>query len=455
MVKDSIIRDKVVPLLRELIQNRCVNDGTAGSGHETRSVKTLQKFFKGYKIESQVLAKDPERGNLLVRVPGTDPMAPALMFMGHLDVVPAVESDWSCDPFSGVEQDGYIWGRGALDMLSLTASMAVVLAESVGAGRQFPGDICFLAVADEEAGGELGAQWLVENHWGQVAADYMITELGGYSIGTSDHPKLAIAVGEKGQAWTKLSFTGTAGHGSMPMNSDNAAVKAAEAVVKLNGHRPPLSITSEFLGMVGGVLERTGHKKVPKKDRAIDTFINRLFESEPYLAKLLHTATRLTLSPNVIRAGRKINIIASHGEVFIDGRVISGQGVEDVQLEIGKALGPLNDEVDLEFLSFFPPNSSPSDTKLMEATQKIVSDIYPSAELIPWLNGGITDGRFWRQKGSIVYGFSLYDKEMDLSEFISRLHGRDERISIDSLKTTFEYLYRLPELFYSMNPETV
>ena len=171
---------EVSALLVQLIRNACVNDGTPDSGAEVRSVETLADYLgeRGLEFEPH-----PGRRSSLYRVPGTDPTAPSLMLMGHLDVVPVTEEGWSRDPFVGERHDGFVWGRGAVDMLNQTAAMAAVFRRHLrGEERRLPGDLLFLAVADEEAGGRLGARWLVEQHWDEVACDYLLTEIGRYTL---------------------------------------------------------------------------------------------------------------------------------------------------------------------------------------------------------------------------------------------------------------------------------
>ncbi|WP_455382792.1 M20/M25/M40 family metallo-hydrolase, partial [Salinispira pacifica] len=157
----QVVHDRLIPLLQELIRNRCVNDGSLESGDETRSASTLQSYLSEYGLQAELLGPYPSRQSLLLRIPGTDPMAPSLMLMGHTDVVPANADDWTVDPFGGDVKDGHVWGRGALDMLNMTAAMAVAVAEQAAEGVSLPGDLLYLAVADEESSGRLGARWLV------------------------------------------------------------------------------------------------------------------------------------------------------------------------------------------------------------------------------------------------------------------------------------------------------
>lgn len=449
MDPQATVRDTLVPLLGGLIRNRCVNDGTPDSGHEMRSVETLREFFSSYGLSGEVFAKLPERGNLLVRIPGTDPAVPKLMFMGHLDVVPARESEWSFDPFAGDLADGYVRGRGAVDMLNMTASMAVAVAECAAAGERYPGDLIFLAVADEESSGRYGAGWLVSEHWDAVKTEYMVTELGGFFLETHRGQGITVTVGEKGLGWTKLSVRGTAGHGSMPFLADNAALKAGEAAVRLARHRTLGRPAPEYLRMADEFARSVPERFLLKRRRTMDRALERLYRDNAGLAKFLHTASRTTISPNVITAGTKVNIIADHGELLLDIRTLPGTTKDELAAELKSALGELADEFEIDVFGYFPSNVSPVETPLMEATAVLARGQYPDAHLVPMFIGGVTDGRYWRSRGTTVYGFSLFAPEMTMSEYTRMLHGRDEKISVASLGRSFSYFRNLPREFFS------
>jgi acetylornithine deacetylase/succinyl-diaminopimelate desuccinylase-like protein len=443
------VEKKVIPLLQELIRNKCVNDGTPDSGREIRSVETLRKYFFKHGIKSKILESHPGRANLLVRIPGKDPKAPSLMYMGHLDVVPANSEEWSCDPFSGDKRGGYIWGRGAVDMLNITASQAVALAELVNKKERFPGDFIYLAVADEEASGRLGARWLIEKHWDKVKTDYMITELGGFFIHNKKGLGITISCGEKGIVWARLKTKGKAGHGSLPFHSDNAAVKAGRAVERIARYKPRHILCKEYLTMVKALGEDKKQLKNLSKRSELIKVLRKIYLKSPGLAKFLHAASCMTISPNLVRAGNKTNIIPDSGLVELDIRLLPGQNVEDVVKEIEKLLGPLKEYFKIEIMEYFPANVSPLDTPLFEATKEVVSPVYPTAYYVPLFIGSVTDGRFWRKKGTVVYGFSLFDEEFSINDYADMFHGKDEKISIKSLELTYNYFYKLPEVFFS------
>src|SRR5215468_7344251 len=214
MPDDRAIEMESTELLRTLIRNGCVNDGTEGSGQETRSVDALEDFFAGSGLAVERHESRPGRTSLVARIEGRDPAAPRLLLMGHTDVVPANAARWQRDPFGGDLVDGVVWGRGAIDMLNLTATMAVATRRLARGGFRPRGTLIYLAVADEEAGGVHGAGHLIERRPEAVAADYVVTESGGVPIPTAAGPMLPLTVAEKGGNGRRLIVEGTPGHGS-------------------------------------------------------------------------------------------------------------------------------------------------------------------------------------------------------------------------------------------------
>ena len=449
MKEYRILEKKLIPLLQELIRNKCVNDGTEDSGQEIRSARTLKNFFSGYGIDTEILESRPGRASLLLRVRGRDPGAPSLMYMGHLDVVPANNEQWSCDPFSADVRGGFVWGRGAIDMLNITASQAVAVAELVHKKDRFQGDLVYLATADEEASGRLGARWLVENHWNKVKADYLVTELGGFFVRNKKGLGITISCGEKGIVWARLKTKGTAGHGSLPYLADNAAIKAARAVERLSRYEPQTRFCNEYLEMARALGEDKKEVRRLSRKSTLKKTLQKMYRKTPGLAKFFHAASQMTISPNVIRSGYKTNIIPDSGYVELDIRLLPGQTVEDALKEIERMLGPLKDDFKIEITEYFPANVSPLSTPLLAATKEIVSPVYPTAYYAPLFSGSVTDGRFWRSKGTVVYGFSLFDEEFTVDDYSAMLHGKDEKVSIKSLELAYNYFYKLPEVFFA------
>src|SRR5713101_8901706 len=298
--------EETTDLLQHLIRNECVNDGTPSSGHEMRSVDTLASYLRAPGVEMKRYEPVPGRVSLVLRIEGSDSKAPSLHFMGHTDVVPVTPSGWRHDPFAAELIDGEVWGRGAVDMLDVTASMAVAVRHLLMSGFRPKGTFIYSAVADEEALGTYGAQWLTENAWNDVKSDYLVTEFGGARFPMGKGAKLPIMTAEKGSQWTRLRVKGTPGHGSMPYKSDNALVKASELVTRIARYKAPLHLNELWKGFVAG-LDIPAVQRVALTTAA--TFDTALDHLPPGADKMMYAATRTTLSPNIAHAGLKVNII--------------------------------------------------------------------------------------------------------------------------------------------------
>src|ERR671913_1261005 len=230
----SDLTGETVELLQTLIRNRCVNEGTPESGFESRNADVLQTYVEGAGVDIERWEPTAGRASFVARIPGSDPTAPSLCLMGHTDVVPVNPDGWTHDPFGGELIDGEVWGRGAIDMLNITSSMAVAFRQLATEGFRPKGTLIYFGVADEEAGGHWGAEYMIDHHWDAVGAAYVLTESGGYSTVSHDGTRhITVNVAEKGIAWRRLRVHGTPGHGSMPYGSDNALVTAAEIVRRL------------------------------------------------------------------------------------------------------------------------------------------------------------------------------------------------------------------------------
>jgi acetylornithine deacetylase/succinyl-diaminopimelate desuccinylase-like protein len=423
-----------VELLRALIRNACVNDGTPESGQEIRSVETLHDFFGRAGTTFEAVAG---RTSTVYRIPGTDPGAPTLMLMGHLDVVPVNEDGWTVDPFGGTVADGFVWGRGAVDMLNLTASMAVVFKQYLdGDVPPLPGDLVFLAVADEEAAGGLGAKQLVENRWDLVETDYLLTEIAYPPLRLDGEPAYPVSVGEKGPHWTLLRSKGRPGHGSVPFGSDNALAVMAEAINGLFTTPSPVLISDvwrafvESAGFDGALAAR-----LTDPDQ-VDAAIDDVAAESPRLAAYLHACTHLTVSPNVVKAGVKANVIPDFAEGEIDFRALPGQGRDDIDAHIRKATGSAADRIEIVPVADHEANSSPVGTSLWECIADSIEAHTGSRRVIPTLMPATTDARFFRTRGVTAYGVALFDEAMSFPDFLTMFHGNDERVSVASVEST-------------------
>jgi acetylornithine deacetylase/succinyl-diaminopimelate desuccinylase-like protein len=438
--------DAIRELLVALIQNRCVNDGTPGSGEEARSVETIQAFMGA---PGEVFEPAPGRRSVLYRVSGTDPAAPSLMLMGHTDVVPVTEAGWSVDPFAGEILDDFVWGRGAVDMLNLTAAMASVVRSHLRGERpRLRGDLLYLAVADEEAGGAWGARWLLEEHPDVVRADYLLTEVAHPPIPGGDGELVyPVKVGEKGPFWRTVTNRGTPSHGSQPYQTDNALVPIAEAIAALVTHPSPAAIVPEWEAFVRGLGLSAAETAALIDADLVDEAIEHMADTDLAMARYAHACTHLTISPNVASAGTKMNTVPDHAEVQLDIRGLPGHDAGTVTSHLRKVWGSDLDRFDVHAELDHPASSSPTEGPLWEAIGDGIESMTGSRRVVPALTPATTDARFFRTLGTQAYGVGMFDRADEFSTFLSMFHGNDERVSVASLGATATLFERIIERF--------
>ena len=431
------VTGEVTDLLQHLIRNACVNDGTATSGHEVRSADLLAAFFAGSGVDVERYEPEPGRASLVARIEGSRPEAPGLLLMGHTDVVPANADRWRHDPFGGDLVDGEVWGRGAVDMLNLTASMAVATRRLAASGWRPEGTLTYLAVADEEALGTYGAEHLARHELDAVGgADYVITESGGIPIqGGGGQTRLPVLVGEKGSCWCTLRVKGTPGHASLPWATDNALVTAAEVVRRIAEYRPATRIHEtwrKFLEGMGLPDEMTAPLLDP------DRFVDSLEGLPLGMARQFHACTHPTFAPTVAHGGTKTNVIPDQVDLQVDIRTLPNQTLPDVQAMLDEALGDLADRVEMVESHDDPSTSSQVETPLWDTLDRVSKNFYAGSHLVPMLSVGATDARFFRRLGATAYGFGLFSEKLTFEEFGKMFHGDDERVDVESLRLSTE-----------------
>lgn len=429
-----------VELLQALIRNQCVNEGTEDSGQEVRNAELLRNEIEHPDVEITMVEPLPGRVSMIARYHGTDRDAPALCLMGHTDVVPVTPKGWRQDPFGGELIDGEVWGRGAVDMLNVTSSMAVAFREVVQSGKRYAGDIVYFAVADEEHGGEHGASYVVDNEWDAIRCDYVLTEYGGTPSQTADGVHVLLTSAEKGGAGRRIKVKGTPGHGSMPYGADNALIKVAAIVNRLADYDTGARLDEMFASRLKALgLDDDIQNRLLDPYRMNDA----LAELEPGLAKNLHSCSHMSWSPNILTSGEKSNTIPDYAELMVDIRILPGQTGEDADEMLRDAIGEdLLPSVEIE--PYFPnpekfalePSSSPTDTPLWSALEQAIDMAYPGATVVPSLVTGGTDSRFFRRKGVPAYGAGLLSLDIPMGEFQDRFHGYNERIDVKSLELT-------------------
>jgi len=431
--RESTAEKEVVQLCSELIRFESVNTGDPDSivDGEAQAARYIQQKLEEVGYETFYVEAVPGRGNVVCRLEGEDRARGSLLIHGHVDVVPAQAQEWTVDPFSGAVQDGFVWGRGAVDMKDMVAMTVAVARDLKRSGYAPPRDLIFAFVSDEEAGGALGAQWLVD-FYPELFADATeaISEVGGFSL-TLDDARRAylVAVAEKGLAWAHLTATGRAGHGSM-INDDNAVLRIANAVSRLGSHDFPLTMTATVRSFLDKIHELTG-LEFPEDDLA-----GAIAKLGP-VSRIVNATLRNTATPTMLKAGYKANVIPSSAEATVDCRVLPGSE-EHFREQVTDIVG---EGIDITW-TWEPPLEVPFEGALVEAMRDALTAEDPGSHAIPYMLSGGTDNKAFARLGIAGYGFSPLKLPPDL-DFSSLFHGVDERVPVDALKFGTRVLDRL------------
>lgn len=438
-------------LLRTLVRNACVNDLTPDSGQEVRNADTLEDFFTAEPAVRDAvtitrLEPRPGRTSIVVTVEGSDPEAEPLTFLGHTDVVPVDRARWTVDPFGADVIDDRIYGRGTVDMLGLTAPMAVVtrrVARAAASGTPLRGTLTFVGVADEEARGGLGAKWLSEEHPDLFSWRNCISETGGSHLPVSDgSDAVVVVVGEKGAAQRRLHVSGDAGHGSQPFGRDLTVARIADVARRIAAHRPAVSDDPLWEGFVEAF----------RFDQSVNDALLTGAEDDAYLefgelAPYADAVSHLTIAPTVLRAGQAINVLPSSAYLELDIRPLPGQTDDDVDAELRDALGDLAGEVEIERLISEPAEVSTTDSRLYRTIEDTVGEFFPDAQVVPVLAAGGSDLRFGRRLGGVGYGFALNARDRTLAGVNAQLHTHDEHLYLEDLDLTVRAYASLVDRF--------
>ncbi len=422
-VETTSLRAEATVLLQELLRVDTVNP----PGNETAAAEVLVEYLARDGIESELIARVPDRANLVARIPGGD--GPSLAFLSHTDTVLADPAEWERDPWSGDLVEGEIWGRGALDMKGQVAASAVAFASLAREGFTPSGDVLLLVVADEEVGAGFGLSWLVETHPDAARCDYAVNEGGGDRLVLGGRPVYLCATAEKMSAPFRLRVHGRSGHASMPGIADNALVKAARYVTALAAFDPPKELIPEARGFLEAVLG-----EAPPPEEAIA----RANEVHPLLGALVEPLLALTLSPTMIEASAKRNVIPALCDIVVDCRLPPEQTPADVEPLIRAAIG--DGDYEIEWLEAVGGTRSPIETPLWDAVDSYVQELEPGAALGPIACPGFTDSHFLREAyGTVAYGFFPV-KAMDAEVAAKLIHSANERIAVDDLEAGVDML---------------
>jgi len=413
---------EVVELCRDLIRFESVNDGTGRGKGEREAAEYCAEKLSEVGLDVKVLESAANRTSIVTRIEGEDRSRPALLIHGHLDVVPAQPKDWTYDPFAGEVADGMLWGRGAVDMLDMDAMTMAVVRDRMRTGRKPARDVVVALVADEEAGGVFGAQWLVEHHPALFeGCTEAISEVGGFSLSVNDDLRLyCIETAQKGMAWMRLTATGTAGHGSMT-NPDNAVTALCEAVARLGRHEFPVHMTKTVRAFLDEVGDAFGLELDP------DDLQGTVAQLGP-LARIVGATLRNTATPTMLDAGYKHNVVPGTAHAMVDGRYLPG--FEDVwERELDEVLGP---DVVREYVHYDIALETEFEGALVDAMARSLRAHDPGARAVPYMLSGGTDAKSFSRLGMRCFGFSPLRLPADL-DFSGMFHGVDERVPLDSL----------------------
>ncbi|MEV8517720.1 M20/M25/M40 family metallo-hydrolase [Dactylosporangium sp. NPDC051484] len=416
--------DEVTSLVSDLIRIDTTNTGDPATlaGEREAAEYVAEKLTDAGYEPLYVESGGKRRGNVVVRLPGADPGRGALLVHGHLDVVPADASEWTVHPFSGEVRDGYVWGRGAIDMKHMVAMSLAVARQFKQDGTVPPRDIVFAFLADEEAGGFQGARWLVDHRPDLFeGVTEAVSEVGGFSLTVRDGVRAyLVETAQKGLMWLRLKARGTAGHGSM-VHTDNAVAKLAAAVARLDAHRFPIVLTGPVREFLQGVSELSG---VPFDEDDPEAAVARLGS----MARLIGATLRNTANVTVFNAGYKSNVVPSLAEATVDGRMLPGHE-EDFERTLAELLGP---DVEREW-DLLPPVETTFDGHLVDAMASAISAEDPGAHVLPYMLSAGTDAKSFQRLGIRNFGFAPLRLPPDL-DFTALFHGPDERVPVEGLE---------------------
>jgi len=419
----ATLRDEAVGLLRELLRLDTVNP----PGNETRAAELLRAHLHEAGLTCELYAREPERANLVSRLPGRGE-GPSLLLLSHTDTVVADPEEWSVDPWSGALKDGCVWGRGALDMKGHVAAAAVAIATLAREGFEPAGDLVFAATADEEVGMDVGLSWLCRAHPEAVRTDYCVNEGGGDRVVVGDRPAYLCTTAEKMSAPFRLRVHGRSGHASTPGIADNALVRAARLVGRLAGFRQAPRLIPETEALFATLGDASDPDQL---ERIVAELPRDVRETvEPILGPVV--------SPTMITASQRTNVIPGLCEVVCDCRLLPGETPADVEPAIRAALG--EDGYELEWFEAVGGTRSPLGTPLWDAVESFVRSEEPDARVIPVISPGFTDSHFLRQAfGTVAYGFfPMRTMEADLAARL--IHSADERIAVEDLELGTRFL---------------
>ncbi len=448
------VKAEVTSFLSEFIRINTTNP----PGNETAAAKYLAEHLSKEGFECEFFESAPERGSVISRLKGTGEK-PSLLLLSHLDVVAADAKDWSVDPFAGVVKDGFVWGRGALDMKGMTAIEVMTMKLLKRNNVKLKGDVILAATADEEKGGLAGADYLLRNYPERIRADYVLNEGGGETaIPTQKGNVYTVQTAEKGVLWFKVRAKGSPGHGSMPNMADNAIMRMNKVIEKLGNYRAQILLVPTMKKFIAEITRedttlRHFFSRLLTNPELSDQILDELAKNDPNLAEKIRPRIRMTITPTIIHGGAKENIIPSECEAIFDCRILPGQSSTEALSLIKNLLTDIDTEkLEFESMQVQEPSESPAGTPLYDVIGTVIKEIEPNCGITPMLMTGGTDSRLFRRMGSVCYGFQPMRSEAVTGKIVKGkhcMHGIDERISIENLVFGTSILYETVRRFIS------
>lgn len=412
----------------EILQALVRFDTTNPPGNEAACIGYAESLLREAGLDTRVLARTDSRPNLVARLPGAG-TAPPLLLQGHVDVVSTSGQDWTEPPFEGRIVDGHVWGRGSVDMKGGVAMMLAAVLRMRARGEVPPGDVIVALTADEEAGGDFGARFLVESHPELFqGVRYALGEFGGYTTDVAGKRFYLIQVAEKQPCWMKASFRGPAGHGSMPIRGGVAA-KIGYLLTALDRNRLPVHVTPVVQTMIEAISAGVDSEMADDLRQLLDPertngVLDRLGPLAGTFDPLLHN----TVNTTIVRAGEKVNVVPAVGSVEIDGRLLPGFTPDDMIRELRALVG---EEAEIE-VALYDEGPAEVDMGLYGLLTDVLTEADPSAAPVPVLLMGMTDGRLFSRLGIQTYGFLPMQLPAE-TNYLRLVHAADERLPVEAV----------------------
>jgi acetylornithine deacetylase/succinyl-diaminopimelate desuccinylase-like protein len=409
-------------------------DSTNPPGKEIGVATYLKKLFDDQKISSEIVESEPGRATFIATLgEGTR----SLLYLSHADVVP-FSTGWTFPPLSGEIKDGFVYGRGALDCKGLVAAEAFAVL-TLAQTTKLKGKLIYMAAADEENGGRLGAQYVADNFPDKIKADFAVNEGAEAPISIKGKSCHFISIGEKGPSWLKLRTKGVAGHGSIPYLPNNAVAKMAKVLNDLANYKPKVVLTPEVKYLVQSIADLAGFKK-QINEKSLDELCAYL--EDVSLSAYFNAITRMTISPNVVHGGVKTNIVPDNCQAEVDIRILPGQNKKYVLNELQNILK----DTEIETIQYHPPSLSPTNTNAYRLVVDAIKESLGDVPVLPTICAGATDSRYTRELGIPSYGIGMMTYNIDTAMKAS-VHGNDEKLDVESLRVKTDFLVRLAKKY--------